>query len=245
MDIAKRRHKGVTLVILGLLAGATTANAAQITWSTPSLISGPSDVSTQGTVAYAYSLGNTVVPQVNGVFFIPAVSNAGSPNYDYTDSNVLLHNYIQYTGFGVPPTVTDPQYSALLESAGYAPNAGNAMVFTLNVTQGQTYLVQMWANDGRQGDHVGSTETLADSSGGAPVTLTINEAYAGGGFGGMFVNGTFTADASTEVVTINGLVDEQQINAFQLRNITPTPEPASALALGIGAIGLLARRRTA
>lgn len=238
-------RKGVALVVLGLLAGATTANAAQITWSAPSLISGPSDVSTQGTVAYAYSLGNNDVPQVNGVFFTPAVSNG---SFNYTDSNVQLDNYITYTGFGAPSTVSDTQYENLLTSAGYAPGATNQMAFTLNVTSGQTYLIQVWANDARAANFA-ATESVTDPSGGLG-SLTISQTYPSG-YGGSFIDGTFTADASTQQLAFtwsgppNGTNQTSQVNAFQLRNITPTPEPASALALGIGAIGLLARRRRA
>lgn len=234
----------VLVALLGLLGGINAAHAGKITWSGQSLITGDGDVSTQGSLVYAYSLGDNITPVVNSVSFAPAVSNNGSPNYDYSDSNVLLHNYIQFIGFGAPSTVTPgSQYASLLNSAGYAPNAGNDMVFTLNVTPGQSYLLQLWANDAR-GDHVGSIETATDSSGGAAGGITIAEPYATG-FGGTFITGTFTADSSSEIVTIDGTVDEQQINAFQLRNITPTPEPASSLLFGIGVAGLAIRRRRA
>jgi len=239
-----RSNRLVVVGLLGVLGGSHIADAGKITWSGQSLIAGDSDVSTQGSAVYAYSLGNNVTPVVNGVSFTPAVSNNGSPNYDYSDSNVLLHNYIQYTGFGAPNAISpSSQYASLLTSAGYAPNAGNDMVFTLNVTQGQSYLLELWANDAR-GDHVGSIETLTDSSGGAAGGLTIAEPYASG-FGGTFITGTFTADSSTEVITIDGSVDEQQINAFELRNITAIPEPASGLLFGIVAAGLAVRRRQA
>lgn len=237
-----RRNTLIVVGLIGLLGGLHVASAAPITWSGQSLIAGDSDVSTQGLLVYAYSLGNNVTPVVNGVSFTPAVSHDGSPDFDYADSNVLLHNYTQYTGFGAPSTVTPgSQYANLLTSAGYAPNAGNDMVFTLNVTPGQSYQLQLWANDAR-GDHVGSIETLKDSSGGAAGSLTIGEAYPTG-FGGTFITGTFTADSATEVITIDGSVDEQQINAFELRNVTATPEPSSGLLLGIGGAGLAAWRR--
>jgi hypothetical protein len=241
MRLAKSNRR-ILVALLGILGVTYTADAGKITWSGQSLITGDSDVSTQGSLVYAYSLGDNMTPVVNGVSFAPAVSNNGSPNYDYSDSNVLLHNYIQFIGFGAPSTVASgSQYASLLNSAGYAPNAGNDMVFTLNVTPGQSYLLQLWANDAR-GAHVGSIETATDLSGGAAGGLTIAEAYTTG-FGGTFISGTFTADSSSEIVTIDGSVDEQQINAFQLRNITPTPEPASGLLFAIGLAGLAVRRR--
>ena len=240
MGIAKNYR--IVIALLGAVSASGAASAAKITWGSPTIIGGPTDVVTQGSPVYAYSLGNNVTPVVNGVTFTPAVSNGGSPNYDYSDSNVLLHNYIQYTGFNGPPTEFDAQYTNLLTSAGYAPGTTNPITFTLNVTQGQTYELQVWANDAR-GSNFAATESISDPSGGSG-SLVISESY-GGGFGGTYNIGTFLADGPTQQLTFvwsGGPNTTAQVNAFQLRNITVTPEPAmSAVLMGMGAMGLSCR----
>ena len=76
------------------------------------------------------------------------------------------------------------------------------------------------------------------------ITLSSNSTGAFGGLG-QFATGTFTADATTELVTFTG---EGTINGAQLRDITPAtpaPEPAglALFGVGLGALGLIRRRR--
>lgn len=66
-------HRAFPVVCCMIVGAAASlpAEAAVITWETPQTISGDSDVSTTGSLIYAYNVGpNTVSPStVNGVTF--------------------------------------------------------------------------------------------------------------------------------------------------------------------------------
>lgn len=59
---------------------------------------------------------------------------------------------------------------------------------------------------------------------------------------GGYIEGSFTADATSQAVNVTGAVD--QLNGFVLY-LTATPEPASLSLLGVAAATALARRRRA
>src|SRR5258706_13164654 len=101
------------------------------------------------------------------------------------------------------------------------------------MTPGNTYLIQLWVNDGRNiGQSRSETVTGADITS-APLS------YGSDGTGpGQYIIGTFVADSSGSQTLIltpfsSGPNPELQINLFHVRDITPTPNvtwriPASA-----------------
>src|SRR5882757_3082658 len=108
------------------------------------------------------------------------------------------------------------------------------------MTPGNTYLLQFWANDGRNSTTAERSETL---TGGANTSAAL--AYGFGSSGpGQYVIGTFVADGTgTQTITMNAfggndIGPSAQINLLQLRDIT-VPEPSSLALLAMGASALL------
>lgn len=92
----------------------------------------------------------------------------------------------------------------------------------------------MWVNDPRNGSGANTIQIEAGP---------ILEYQVGGttGNAGQFVTGTFTADATTQVVTLDSGTDGWQVNALQVRSV---PEPSSSVMLlgGLGLLTMLRRR---
>ena len=66
-----------TIVLGALMASNLVARAASVTWNTPVTIAGDTDVSTSGTLAYAYCWSGTPTT-VNGVNFTGTTSATSS-----------------------------------------------------------------------------------------------------------------------------------------------------------------------
>lgn len=128
------------------------------------------------------------------------------------------------------------------------------------LTIGQQYLVQVFTNDARSsrtsnvqtgfGDGTGSVAPVAISNNnnsptnGDPAVLPDTEA-------GDSIIGTFTADATTQSFNVFGTnsgsghstgSSQAHVNAIQLRDLGPVPEPGSLALMGLGGL-LIARRR--
>jgi hypothetical protein len=245
---------------------ALAVPSAQVTWGTAQNISGDSDVSTLGSLLYAYNIGENgqssppVVASttVNGVLF----SALAFPE-NYTTNTVTLgdlnltenpdllwawnelgHNSGAFAGLSAG-------YQSLLGSGGSAGAAGTITVSLAGLTAGQDYLVQWWSNDSALfsgGFAFSQTNASGDPS---SVTLDSNTSNTVGSLG-QYVIGTFTAISPFADFDLNGIGGLPLINAIQVRNVTSAavPEPgqvaASLLLLaGIGGYVWLKRRKPA
>jgi hypothetical protein len=125
-------------------------------------------------------------------------------------------------------------YRSLLSSGGSATPSDTLQLSISDLTVGDTYEFQWWDNN--------SSLTTSDNDGfklntvgtaGNGVTLEGNDG-ANAGSVGQFAIGTFTANATTQIINFDGVVadpSDPMLNAFQLRD---TPEPSSFALLGMG-----------
>jgi hypothetical protein len=252
-SIWSRHFFSLLVAPIFLVCFAPAAQAASFTWGSPQNISGDSDVSTTGSLVDAYNIGSTGVSSqtVNGVLFqsfaVPNLSS-GATSGNFAISGVSIQSSNTLGGSSSAPfTNLSSAYQAVL-----APEiVSNNTPFTLTIsglTLGGQYQFEWWANESIPG----TARTTATS--GNSVTLADNVSGADGGLG-QFALGSFTADASTQVVTFNpvisGVFNFAELNAFQLRQISgPAGVPETGgtlalLALALGGLALLSRRQAA
>ncbi len=219
--------KGILGVsIVGMLATVAQAQS-DVTWQTPLTISGPSDVVTTGTLLGTWAPFNgNASTTVNGVTF--------QASSDLPGASTTLDNGGSNGTFASP--TSDAGYNSLLNAGAFGNSSGTYTLSWNGMTQGDTYLVQLWVNDGRNSTVNQRTETI---TGGANTSLSL--AYGSGSSGpGQYVIGTFVAGTTSETLTLTPgpAIPSAQFNLFQVRDISPVPEP-SAIALGLAGFGLL------
>src|SRR6267154_5691233 len=204
------------VVSLGSLVIMANAQPS-ITWQTPVTISGTSDVNTSGVYfgSWAPQDGSAANHPVNGVTF------QGFSDLPGLTTGPTLDN--GYDGFGSPNT-PDSNYNTLLQYGRVSNEGSTPATFSWSgMTPGNTYLIQLWVNDGRNiGQSRSETVTGADITS-APLC------YGSDGTGpGQYIIGTFVADSSGSQTLIltpfsSGPNPQPLINLFQVRDITPTP----------------------
>jgi len=261
-----------SLATLLLASPASAAVVQAINWGTATNISGDSDVATTGTLVTAVNFGRTGTPgvsgtTVNGVTFTAfavsngSVSSAGPiAGVQIAESpGVLYSSNTLGTGSGSFASLSS-SYQTLLGSA-----VGGTLPATVTVTLsgdgtnslvvGRQYLLQLWVNTSNQSSffYSASTQSIFNDYSITPQTVTLNENVGNtAGNLGQWVTGTFTAASTTarfQINSTNNVTGVPQINALQLRDITPSsvPETSSGVLLVAASCGLMlaagARRR--
>jgi|GEM_PF-657116 len=214
---------------IGILPGIGIIN-----WLAATNISSDADVSTNGSLVYACA-GSGTAATVNTVAFAAGFSgnvtvsgSAGSVPNSFAGGTSAL-----WSGLST-------NYQAVLQGGTYANNNASLTVAMNNLTPGRTYAVQLWANDSRSGNTTNRTE-IATNAAGNSVTLAYNNTQTQGGLG-QFAIGLFIADAVNQMFTLTGLLpvgnNSAQINAIQVRDVTPTLAQLTAFpgAEGYGAL---------
>ena len=245
-------------LIVAAIAAPAWAVPPAITWGSATTIAGDTDVSTSGTLLYAYNVGwngtggptgattGTAVTAavVNGVTFSAFGLPGGYTNFGNT---VTVGNVTMTESPGGlwssnslgNASGLNSSYQSLLASGGGASNPATITVTLGGLTVGQQYQLQIWSNN--SGNGVGPFSTpIANTLVSSAVTLDANTTNTSGGVG-QYVLGTFTAATTSMNFTLNGTGasnSSPMINAFQVRDITAIPGPGGlALALGLGAVG--------
>ena len=241
-------------VLVLLVMAVTHVQASFMTWEAPVTISSDSDIATLGTLDRAYNMGGAATT-VNGVLFGRFAQN-GQDGFDsdtyrtWTVGNTTLGDGSKRLydptsrGFASAPfSGLSSGYQTLLSSANYNASDDWSSIgplrLTLNgLTIGQKYLFQSWVNDSRKED-AGRSQN-ANSGGATSATMQFNTSGATDGGVGQYLIGTFTADATSQVVTFSGLAEPYyvaEISGFQLRSV---PEPSSLVLFVSCIFGLLA-----
>ena len=145
------------LATLTLGGWCVLAHAAPIVWGTPQTISGDSDVSTTGSLVYAYNVGpsptvsSTVT--VNGVAFqpFPIINFPATNAFTYesvtiTESPNLLLGYDVSSSSGQYGALS-PAYRAVLDGGAGAGIPDTITVSLGGLSAGQQYLFQWWASN--------------------------------------------------------------------------------------------------
>lgn len=242
------KSKTTLIAIAASLAFFTYGNAATILWGAAQNIAGDTDVSTLGTSVLAANFVNASGSSqtVNGVTFATTNNTASINGGGVT---MTASGYANTRGPTTFTTTLTPfsglssGYQALLGSAYdlESTNGGTWTVSLTGLTVGQSYQVQMWANDPRAG---GST-TRTSTYDGNTVKLNATETA---GTPGQYRLGTFVANSTSQSITIGSTIiganNSAMVSALQVRNITNIPEPTTAI-LAAGGLGIaLLRRRS-
>jgi hypothetical protein len=228
------------------------SHAAMIDWAPVTNIAGDTDVSTNGTVVGAFNLGDSGVATAtaNGVMFQPFAISGGSNTY--TVGNFTFANADTFENVAPAATTTwrplTVAYESLLTSA-VTLKADRLLTLTMTgLTVGQTYEFQTWVNNSnRQNGFNNNLYETTVSDGTNEVNL-----YAGDNGAdreippvpGQYVIGTFTADATSQIVTFQNGEINGWVNGFQVRAI-PEPGTVALVALGLAVGAGFLRHRVA
>lgn len=248
------------LASLLVLSGTTLCSHAVVTMAfAQGAITAASDVSTAGTLLYAYDLGPTADtatrpfstnnPVVNGVTFTttsttPTVATGSNGNLSWTTSGGTFGNATPNYAEGLTTSIIpQPEYLSLLtDGFSIAGTTGASATLTLGgLTAGKEYLVQFWFNDSRTAS-AGRTTTLRnlnDGNSGNTNFITVpRNAGSTEDYLGTWVTATFTAETNSAAFLLTG-GNFVGVNALQVREV---PEPGAAL-LGLISLPALLRRR--
>ena len=247
---ATRSLKIPALVLTSIALFSGLGRAQAIDFGPATQISSELDV-INGTEVYGYSLtrSQSGTFAVNGVTFTQ-VGNGGGGGYSTTNFSMTTltgTNSSQNSGtFGTtsaPFGTLSSSFKNLL-SAGDEGQPGK-LSFTLNnLVVGDTYSLEIFSNDSR-GFTANRLITLSDGGLGG-TNVTLNNDTSGSGGLGQYSIGDFTATGTSASFLADTRSSTGLINGFVLDNTTvaaPEPSTYAMVALGVGALLFINRRR--
>ena len=196
-----------------LLASAVSVHAGFVTWSAPQTIMGNSDVSTTGTLVVAHNLGapGNSSAMVNSVTFTPFGTNGTVNilgNVKLSATTNILGDNINFGEIVAPFSDLTPAYQTLLQSGSYTTGLFPPPEITLTLSGlsvNTQYQFQWWAN---QSSFFSFDPTpppgIPTTSATAGGTVSLDRTGFAPGSLGQFAIGTFTADATSQVIKFNG-----------------------------------------
>lgn len=240
-----------SLRVLGLsLLAPFCASAGIVIWESAINISEDSDVLNTGTLVRAINFDSTTGPSViDGVSFehfsVPgSTTTANTWSTGEPLAGDLTINggatSIAYSGvFGIPSGLS-AAYGDFASRAIFGAADSTFDLTIQNLTVGYTYQLQFWASDARVGtpNDRGTTFTAGNTG-----TALQNPSGSLDG-AGQFIVGSFTADSTTQVITVGSTSSAGAVlTGYQLR-LTAVPEPSAYPAIaGFMALSLALLRR--
>jgi hypothetical protein len=210
----KTRFIAILMMVVCIVS--VSSQAGVINWGSATDVSSASDVINTGTLIQALNAG------ADGV-----ASNQMVNNVQFTGISTLLNRSNPVDVFS--GTTGDAGYDAILSQIDYGggTNLVSLQVGGGNLIDTAEYMIQVWYLD-----HATPGRVVPVGDGESANKVDLNGS-------GQFAIGTFTADGSTQTMTIESPgYGQAHITAFQVRTV---PEPATMALLGLG--GLVLRRR--
>jgi hypothetical protein len=213
---------------MGLLALATSANAATILWGAQQTINANTDIINPGNVVDARDFGGLAASTVN----------VGGTDVNFTPGGITGGEGDIVSGlFDTTSTTVAADFDSVLDSGRH--NGGVTPLGTISytgLTMGGSYTLQVFSSDDR-----GGKDWISDLDiGGTSTTINITGEVS------SFRTATITLGAAEDSFNVDlspgagSLASIWMVNAAVLT--TPVPEPGTG-ALALLATGLLAVRR--
>ncbi len=219
----KTRINKYTVALATSTAMMASSSAATITWGEFDLAAAPGEISTKGTSIEAWNLVNTDAREATDTTTINGVV--------FTATNLFDTGYYGDNTFGV--STGDANLDLLYLQANYNYDSTSPITLT-GLTIGNEYELQSFF-----GAALGTSNFLMNVG----DSITIQKTSSGTVENGAWIIGTFTADATTQNFhSSSGSNVSNFMSGYQLRDISPVPEPSSAVLIGLGGLALILRR---
>ncbi len=234
--------------VLALASLPSAVQAATITWGAPTAETGsPSDISTTGTFfdSATWKMNDVTV---NGVRFngqgswdsgSSGLGNGSGMHFGNGSKIEVVNLYNPSAAFGVAPNPWDPNYRALVGGGAYGLTPVPVAILLGGLTVGRTYQVQVfeafWNNNWATRFTGGANSVL--------LNLTGRDVGAGETTIPDYAIGTFTADATSQIISLSSGTDAIIFNSIQVRSVSVPDVGLSAGMFGLGILGLAVVRR--
>lgn len=243
------RKKQQTAIAFALIASAAMAAEAGVITYVPFNDDASSGISTANTYTHAIDAGDANGVTVNGVFFTPYEPASGLVNapqpFQHNGTASVASGEGGGSPIGIPAGQNTRELMADFLYGGSTTDDSIVSGLTPGVTYDARVYIRSWASVNRE------IAIVFDEDGVGPLAATtglLNEDDARSrGFNSQsqpyYINYRYTAtDQPLRIVVASPAVDQYHFFAFSNQVV---PEPAALSLLGLGSIGLLARRRRA